>query len=157
MTISLFLWRAAEWQPVEKGPSSQTHRHRAHQVFGAARAGSIVQAGNRLLSSRMQRFIPRRIATVIGLLFTVLLIWSITNNLLIRTAFDSLDSSFREFDALLVPERPQPVAVGRTGSATSLLKWNELGRAGRGFVVSGPRAAQFGAFAGRPGRETVRV
>ena len=39
----------------------------------------------------MQRFIPRRIATVIGLVLTVLLIWSITNNLLIRTAFGALD------------------------------------------------------------------
>src|SRR5262249_25483444 len=83
--------------------------------------------------------------------------WSIANNLLIRTAFLALDSSFREFDALLEPERPQPTAPTKTGSAASLVKWNELGRAGREFVASGPTAAEIGAFTGRPAQEPVRV
>jgi len=48
-----------------------------------------------------------------------LLFWSIANNLLIRTAFRALDLSFREYDALLEPERPQPTAPGKTGSSAS--------------------------------------
>jgi uncharacterized membrane protein len=68
-----------------------------------------------------------------------------------------LDSSFREFDALLEPERPQPTAPGKTGSTASLVRWNELGRAGREFVASGPSAAQISAFTGRPSQQPVRV
>jgi uncharacterized membrane protein len=90
-------------------------------------------------------------------LIAALLFWSIANNLLIRTAFRALDSSFREFDALLEPERPQPTAPTKTGSAASLVKWNELGRAGREVVASGPTAAEISAFTGRPAQEPVRV
>ncbi|MGY4504008.1 hypothetical protein ACVWYH_007965 [Bradyrhizobium sp. GM24.11] len=52
---------------------------------------------------------------------------------------------------------PQPAEAGRTGSAASLVKWNELGRAGREFVASGPTAAQIGALTGRPARDPLRV
>src|SRR5262249_34691397 len=102
-------------------------------------------------------FVPRKIATVVGVLLATLLFWSIANNFLIRTAFRALDSSFREYDALLEPERPQPTAAGKTGSTASLVKWEELGRAGRAFVASGPSAEQIGGFNGRPAREPVRV
>jgi uncharacterized membrane protein len=109
------------------------------------------------LSVQIRRFIPRKIANALGLLLAALLFWSIANDFLIRTAFRSLDYSFREFDALIEPERPQPTAPGKTGSAVSLVKWDELGRAGREFVASGPTAAQISAFTGRPAREPVRV
>ena len=109
------------------------------------------------LSARTGRFIPRRVANVVGVLVATVLFWSIANNILIRTAFNALDFSFREFDALLEPERPQPTAPGRTGSAASLVKWNELGRAGREFVARGPAAAQIGTITGRPAQDPVRV
>src|SRR6185437_7632207 len=112
---------------------------------------------SRFLASRIRFFIPRRIANVVGVLAGILLFWSIANNLLVRTAFRALDSSFREYDALLEPERPQPTAPGKTGSATSLVKWNELGRAGREFVSSGPTGEQISAFTGRAARDPVRV
>jgi uncharacterized membrane protein len=104
-----------------------------------------------------RRVIPRKLANVVGVVVAALLFWSIANNLLIRTAFDALDSSFREFDALLEPERPQPTSAGKTGGPASLVKWNELGRAGREFVASGPTAAEIAAFTGRPAQEPVRV
>jgi uncharacterized membrane protein len=109
------------------------------------------------LSSRIRPFIPRKVANVVGVLVATLLFWSIANNLLVRTAFHALDSSFREFDALIEPERPQPTAAGRTGSAASLVKWNELGRAGREFVASGPTASDISAFTGRASLDPIRV
>src|SRR5262249_8783033 len=109
------------------------------------------------LSAHIRRFIPRRVAYVLGLLVAALLFWSITNNLLIRTAFRALDSSFREFDALIEPERPRPTASGKTGSTASLVRWDELGRAGREFVASGPDAARISTLTGRPARDPIRV
>ena len=48
---------------------------------------------------------------MLGVLVAALLFWSIASNVLVRTAFNALDSSFRELDALLEPERPQPAAA----------------------------------------------
>jgi uncharacterized membrane protein len=111
----------------------------------------------RFLSSRIRGLLPRKVANVVGVLAATLLFWSIANNLLVRTAFRALDSSFREFDALLEPERLQPMASGKTGSPASLVNWNELGRAGREFVASGPTAEQISALTGRLAQDPVRV
>lgn len=167
VVVITFLWRAAEWQNSVRAAMSLPPVETAHPfkvcaialitfavLLALARLFTLV---TRFLSSRIRSFIPRKVANVVGVLAAALLFWSIANNLLIRTAFRALDSSFREFDALLEPERPQPAAPGKTGSAASLVKWDELGRAGREFVASGPTAEQIGAFTGRPAREPLRV
>jgi uncharacterized membrane protein len=92
----------------------------------------------RIIASQIRRIIPRRVANLLGLLIAAALFWSIANNLFLRTAFRVLDSSFREFDALLEPHRPQPIGAERTGSTASLVKWRGLGRAGREYVATGP-------------------
>lgn len=165
--IILFLWRAAEWQNSIRAAMDMELVETAHPLKVSAIAlitffallvlAQSFKLATSFLSARIRRFIPRRIANLVGLLLVVVVVWSIANNLLIRAAFSALDSSFREFDALLEPERPQPAEVGRTGSDASLVKWNELGRAGREFVASGPTAAQIGAFTGRPARDPLRV
>ena len=109
------------------------------------------------LAARKSRVIPRKVANVIGVLVAALLFWSIASNVLIRAAFSALDSSFREVDALLEPERPQPTAAERTGSPASLVKWTQLGRMGRRFIASGPTAAEISAVTGKPARDPVRV
>ena len=37
------------------------------------------------------------------------------------------------------------------------MKWDELGRAGREFIASGPTAKEISAFTGRPALEPIRV
>ncbi|MBR0717692.1 alpha/beta-hydrolase family protein [Bradyrhizobium liaoningense] len=167
IVVVIFLWRAAEWQNsiravMKMEPVESAHPFKVCAIalvsfvllLALARLFKLVTG---FVSARIRRFIPRKIANVLGVLLATLLFWSIANNLLIRTAFTALDSSFREFDALLEPERPQPTAAGKTGSTASLVRWNELGRAGREFVASGPTAGAIGAFTGRPAREPVRV
>ncbi len=163
----IFLWRSAEWQnsiraamkmePVETARPLETSAIAVITFFAILALARLFKLVTYFLSARIRRLIPRRVANVIGLLVATLLFWSIANNLLIRAAYSTLDSSFREFDALIEPERPQPTAPGKTGSKASLVRWNELGRAGREFVASGPTAAQIGAFTGRPAREPIRV
>ena len=50
------------------------------------------------------------------------------------------DDSFAALDALIEPEYAAPTDPIGTGSAASLVDWEELGRAGREFVASGPTA-----------------
>ncbi|WGD49669.1 alpha/beta-hydrolase family protein [Bradyrhizobium sp. CB1650] len=167
LVVIIYLRRAAEWQNSIRAVMNMTPVETAHPlkvcvialttfvVLLALARLFVLVAG--FLAARKGRVIPRKIANVLGVLVAALLFWSIANNLLIRTAFRALDSSFREFDALLEPERPQPTAPGKTGSPASLVKWKQLGRAGREFVASGPTAAEISAVTGRPAQEPVRV
>jgi uncharacterized membrane protein len=167
LVVIMYLWRAAEWQnsiraimkmePVETARPLKTCAIALITFFALLVLARLFKRVIHSLSTHMRRFIPRKIANVVGLLVAILLFWSIANNLLIRTAFRALDSSFREFDALLEPERAQPTAAGKTGSTASLVRWDELGRAGREFVASAPAAAQISAFTGRTARDPVRV
>lgn len=111
----------------------------------------------RFVSGKVQLVMPRRVANVLGVTITVILVWTIANGLLIQSAFRVLDRSFREYDALIEPDSPQPTAPGKTGSAASLLHWNELGRAGREFVSSGPAAADITAMTGERAIDPIRV
>lgn len=167
LVVIVYLWRAAEWQNSIRAVMNMKPVETAHPVKTCAIAlvtfiallvlARLFRLVTRFLSAQIRRVIPRKIANVLGLLIATVLFWSIANNFLIRTAFRALDSSFREFDALIEPERPQPTAPGKTGSAASLVRWKELGRTGRRFVASGPGAGEISAFSGRPARDPVRV
>jgi len=167
LVVVTFLWRAAAWQNSIRAVMGLPAVETTHPLKVCAVAlvtfvlllilARLFWLVSHFLASRIRLFIPRRISSVLGTLVAVLLFWSIANNLLIRTVFRALDSSFREYDALLEPERPQPTTPGKTGSVASLVKWNELGRAGREFVSSGPTGKQISAFTGRPARDPVRV
>ena len=167
VVVITFLWQAAKWQNSIRAVMGWPPVETAHPIKVCAIAlitfvvllalARLFWFTTRFLSSRIRRFVPRKVANVVGVLVVTLLFWSIANNLLVRTAFRALDSSFREFDALIEPERVQPTNPGKTGSAASLVKWDELGRAGREFVASGPTAEQISAFTGRPARDPIRV
>ena len=163
----IFLRRAAEWQNSVRAAMKMEPVDTAHpfKVCAIALITFVVLLAlarlfvlvTRFLSARTRRFVPKRVANVLGVLVAALLFWSIANNLLIRTAFRALDSSFREFDALLEPERSQPTSPDKTGSPASLVKWKQLGRAGREFVASGAAASEISAVTARPAKNPVRV
>lgn len=167
LVVIFSLWRTAEWQNAIRTVMKMAPVETAHPLKVCAIAlitflvllvlGRLFVLIARLLAARIRRVIPRKVANVIGVLVAGLLFWSIASNVLIRTAFNALDSSFRELDVLLEPERPQPTAADRTGSSASLVKWKELGRMGRRFIASGPTAADISAITGRPAQEPVRV
>ncbi len=167
IVVVVYLWRAAEWQNSVRAAMKMPPVETAHPLKVCAVAlvtfvallllGRLFATLSRFLALQTKRFVPRRVANVVGVVIAGLLFWSIANNFLIRTAFDALDSSFREFDGLFEPERPQPTDPGKTGSTASLVKWKELGRMGRRFIASGPRAAEISAVTGQAAQEPVRV
>jgi uncharacterized membrane protein len=109
------------------------------------------------LAQRPLRFMPRRVALVTGLTITTVLVWTLSNGFLVRITFHMLDSSFRARDALIEPTSPQPADPLQSGSSASLVKWQELGRAGREFVASRPGAAEITALTGRPALQPIRL
>lgn len=167
IVVIVALWRTAEWQNSIRTVMKMAPVETAHPLKVCAIAlitfmvllvlGRLFALTAGFLAARKSRVIRRKIANVIGVVVAALLFWSIVSNVLIRAGFNALDSSFREVDALLEPERPQPTAAERTGSPASLVKWTQLGRMGRRFIASSPTAADISAVTGRPARDPVRV
>ncbi|MBN8956409.1 MAG: alpha/beta-hydrolase family protein [Rhizobiales bacterium] len=163
----IYLWRAAEWQNsiralMQLEPVSSAHPFTVCAAALVTFAVLILLArlfayAARALSARASRFVPRRVAIVIGYSAAIFLFWSLASGVLLRTTFQFVESTFRELDALIEPERPQPTDPARAGSVASLLKWDELGRAGREFIASGPSAAEITAFTKKAAREPIRV
>ncbi|UFS92791.1 alpha/beta-hydrolase family protein [Bradyrhizobium daqingense] len=167
LVVIVFLWRAASWQNSIRAVMKMAPVETAHPLKVCAIAlitfavllvlGRLFALVAHFVAARTRRVIPRKVANVIGVIAAGLLFWSIASNVLVRMAFNALDSSFRELDVRLEPERPQPTASNRTGSPASLVKWQELGRMGRRFIASGSTAAEIGAVTGRPAQDPVRV
>ncbi|MFT3988034.1 alpha/beta hydrolase [Aestuariivirga sp.] len=108
-------------------------------------------------SARVSRFAPQRFAVLVSIIIVALVLWSLVNDLAVRAAFRFLDSSFREFDALMEPNRPQPSSPLKTGSVESLVHWDQLGRAGREYVADAPTATRITEETGFAAKEPIRV
>lgn len=162
-----FLWRATDWQNSVRsimGMDSLNHWHSLMILLVAVPVivllfllgrglAYVARAATRLI----RRYIPPRIATVAGVTVAALLAWSLATDVLATTAFRMVDLSYQEFDALLEPERPQPTTAIRSGGPGSLLKWDELGRAGREYIASGPGAAEIAKFGGGAAKDPIRL
>ncbi|MDA9411294.1 membrane protein [Bradyrhizobium sp. CCBAU 45384] len=167
LVVIVALWRTTAWQNAIHSVMKMAPVETAHPLKVCLIAlitfvvllvlGRLFALLAYILAVGARRIIPRKVATVIGVIVAGLLFWSIANNLLIRTAFNALDSSFRELDVLFEPERAQPTSAGKTGSPASLVKWTELGRMGRRFIASGPTAAEISTVTEHPAQEPVRV
>jgi uncharacterized membrane protein len=111
----------------------------------------------RFVSTKINRFLPRRMANVIGVLAAAGLFWLVINGILFRVALHVADASFQEYDKLIEPETGPPTDPLKTGSSASLLAWDKLGRAGRQFISSGPTRKDISVFSRRNALEPIRV
>lgn len=112
---------------------------------------------SRFVTRHADRFLPRRVANVIGVVVALVLFWSLVTDVLVTQALKMLDASFAQYDALIEPEAAQPTSPLKSGSGESLLRWDEMGRTGREYISSGPSKQEIEAVSGRPAREPIRV
>jgi uncharacterized membrane protein len=167
VVLVTFLWRSAEWQNSIRTAMAMPPVDTAHPVKICAVAlatfvvvlalARLFMAFVRLMVRIFRQLVPKRVANVVGFAIAAALVWALASNVLTRTIFGMLDSSYAKYDALFEPERPQPADSSRVGSPQSLVRWDELGRAGREFIADSPDAAEIGAFTGRPAQEPIRV
>ena len=162
-----FLWQAAEWQNsirmlVGMEPEDSVYPFRVGLI--AILTFAVLLGITRLfrltldfIDSRLQGFLPRRIAAVIGVAAAAVIFFSLINGVLLRYAIYVADSSFRAADELIEPDTPQPQDPNKTGSAASLLDWDGIGRRGRQYVAVAPSKEDISAFLGREAMEPLRV
>jgi uncharacterized membrane protein len=111
----------------------------------------------RLISARLAKLVPRRIALLVGFGAAAALFWTIGNGLLLRMALHELDSSYRHIDALLPAELSAPEDPFKSGSSGSLVSWASLGAQGRERVVAVPSKSDIVSLTTAAAMEPLRV
>lgn len=152
----VFLGRASEWQnsirimmemePVDSARPFVVGAIAILVFIALYMLGQLFRLTIHLSSSWLKRHIPRRISNLVGLILAIALFGSLINGVLIKSGMRLANASYQKFDALVETDVNPPTNPIRTGSAASLLDWNELGRAGRQFVSWGPRRERLNAF-----------
>jgi uncharacterized membrane protein len=167
ITAMVFLWHAADGQNSIRSLMELEKVESAHPfktglialitfiiLIALARLFQLIY---RTSSRWLDRYIPPRLSRFTGFLIAAVIFSMAINGVLFRFGLHVLDSSYRKIDALMEAEVPQPQDPLKSGSAASLVKWDELGRMGRSYVSSGPDAQQISNFTGRPAHNPLRV
>jgi uncharacterized membrane protein len=161
------LWQAAEWQNsirrlMELMPLDSAHPMKTGSIaIGVAAVllafGRLFHLILRFFARRTRRFLPPRLANVIGVAVAVALTWMLINGVIFDIGLRMADSSLKQIDSLIEPDVARPSDPMKTGSAASLISWEELGRRGREFIATGPSQQQIATFTGHAAKEPVRV
>nr|WP_320199500.1 alpha/beta-hydrolase family protein [Agrobacterium sp. rho-13.3]MDX8308774.1 alpha/beta-hydrolase family protein [Agrobacterium sp. rho-13.3] len=162
-----FLWQAATWQNsirvlMELEPLDSAHRVKTGAIAVGVSGlligfGRLFQIVRRLFALRTRRFLPRRLANVVGIGAAAVIAVLLLNGLIVDIGLRFMDSSLKQVDSLIQPDVPRPSEPLKTGSEASLMSWESLGRRGREFVATGPKSADISAFTGRTAMEPIRV
>ena len=111
----------------------------------------------RVLSRLLDCYVPPRVSRVIGAVLAIALFWSLAEGIFFKGVLRVMDSSLRELDAAMEDNLAVPTDPMKTGSAASLIRWDDLGRQGRRYIASGPSAADIGSFFQGQALEPIRV
>ncbi|ARE85351.1 alpha/beta-hydrolase family protein [Roseovarius mucosus] len=106
---------------------------------------------------RTARYLPPRVARGVGLLLALGIFWAVIDGIAFRFALRTIDTTSRIADLVIPPDLAPPTDADTPGSAASLIAWEDLGRWGRGYVISGPDRAEIAAFWEEPARQPIRV
>ncbi|NGN40452.1 hypothetical protein G6N74_05195 [Mesorhizobium sp. CGMCC 1.15528] len=163
----VFLWRASGWQNsirvlMDMQPVDSAHPLRVGAIALATfivllAFARLFQLTFLFLAGRLRRFVPRRIAYVIGIAIAAVLFGTVVNGVIFRYALHVLDGSYQKLDELVEDDTIQPTDPNQTGSAASLLGWEELGRAGRDFIAAGPNRQDLQTFLKHDALDPIRV
>ncbi|WP_269582104.1 alpha/beta hydrolase [Roseibium sp. Sym1] len=111
----------------------------------------------RLISVFLERLLPRRIGIVLSVALVGWLFWALVDGAFVRTAFKAADASFLAADMLIEPDVDKPEDPMKTGSAASLVRWEEMGRRGREYVATAPTREEISEFFEGAVQDPVRV
>ncbi|MGP6174717.1 alpha/beta hydrolase [Corynebacterium sp. A21] len=123
----------------------------------------LIQAGRGIggFSDRLSRWgrrvLPAPVARIGGIILVFILAWALIEGALLRGVLAAAEWSAAPLDQTTREGIERPLEPERSGSPDSAEEWKTLGRDGRAFVASGPRAAEITEVTGREAREPIRV
>jgi len=163
----LFLWQASAWQNAVRGVMGLDPVSSSRPVSVALAAVTLFgvilfvvrffRRTMRALSIRFARYLPPRVAAVVGVIATAILFWGAIDRVVLAWVLGVADRVSQEVDATIPPDMAPPTDPRKTGSAASLIDWRNLGQAGRTHVALGPTAARIAEVVGGDAQEPIRV
>lgn len=111
----------------------------------------------RFVARQLDRIVPQKVGVVLSVALVGWFFWALIDGALVRSTLRAADASFEAADVLIEPDIAQPQDPSKTGSAASLVKWDEMGRWGRHFVASAPSVEDIAEFQSGPVKAPVRV
>ncbi|WP_299588245.1 alpha/beta-hydrolase family protein [uncultured Microbulbifer sp.] len=109
-----------------------------------------------VVSARLQKSIPDRVAILAGLLVALALYWSLLSGVLLKLGLYTVSIFYEQLDQITAENLPPPQDPYKTGGSDSLLSWGSVGREGRRFMSLGPTAEDIWEIAGE-GVDPIRV
>lgn len=165
--MAVVLWRATYWQNsirqlMEMPPVKTTYAFSTAML--AAVVGAIwIAVGRGLIfcsafvAQKLKRFVPDRLAYVLAASFVLIAAVTVSNNLVARSLLNFADASFARIDSLTDEGVVRPELPNQSGSESSLVEWDSIGRRGKQFVVAGPTAEQISEFHQQDCPQPLRV
>jgi uncharacterized membrane protein len=105
----------------------------------------------------VKRYLPHRIALVLGCTAVVILLLSFIDGVIIKGAMSTMDESFAALNRLLDSEYEQPKLNIASGSELSYVSWKDIGRNGKIYVTDGPTKEDISAVTERGAKQPIRV
>lgn len=111
----------------------------------------------RRIRHRLHRVLPGAVSAILGAAGPLLALWLVSDRVVRDVLWRQLlDAASTSNDSEL-PGLSRPTSPLRSGSPQSTESWRGLGRYGRAFVASGPRAADIARATGSEALEPIRV
>ena len=162
-----FLWQAGEWQNALRALMEMEEAGGVQPVSVGLMTlvvfvilltlARLFKHTFRFLALWLGRYIPQHVSNVVGVLVAAALFWSVIDGVIFSLALRAADNSYQQVDALIEDELTRPTDPLKAGSVDSYVDWRDLGRQGRNFVSSGPRASDLSEFFGENTMEPIRI
>ncbi len=111
----------------------------------------------RWFKRQILKVIPIRLAYILSIFITTLLVIGLINGVILNTATNVVNEAFGVRNGTTDQGITQPKASELSGSPSSLIAWDTLGRQGRKFVSNGQDVQRISAFNGSPASQPVRI
>ncbi len=167
VTVPILSWLSAGWQNdirrVMGEPGTGRFLYLGVFVVAAGVAAAIVgiarliRAVCLVLAGRVRRHLPGFAAPLIATVVVVTLAVGLATGFAGQVLLRIVDPIFSAENNGTDPGVSRPASPLRSGSPSSLVSWDSLGRQGRAFVAGGPSVAEIERLTGRHAAEPIRV
>lgn len=126
-------------------------------ALGAVLVGRALRKLTRLVGRLIDRVLPRPISAVLAVAAVGAIVYIAVAGLLFRGFVAVMNNIYYGANASTAAGITQPTSPLRSGSGSSFVSWNTLGKEGRNFVARGPSAQQLANFSGKVSSTPIRV
>lgn len=162
-----FIWRMTFWQNsirelmgMEPLETAYPYRTATIAVILGALLVAVVRVfawSCRFVASKLNPFVPQRIASAIAFAIVSLAAFFLSNDLVTKNLLSMADSFFADLDERGDDELKPPTEKELTGSEASLVTWQTIGRQGKFFLAQGPTQSEIASFTEAKAERPIRV